>query len=167
MKSAHPDHAPRQFGFANQLWEAEYFLSTSSWLTASSGNIDEKNAPRPPGQCGVTLWIHQSCMDSLPRGNWSNGDLGSELFEATSDRRGVGCPKTSPLRCSQLADSPGVRIADIGAHKQMILTPWSLLLREPCFIIIRLTVRHTGSTRSHQETSRRPQLTGMTTRAVV
>src|SRR6266478_4714631 len=50
-----------------------------------------------------------------------NGGLGSELFEATSDPRAVGCPKTSPLRCSQLADSPGVRIADIGAHKQMFL----------------------------------------------
>ena len=29
--------------------------------------------------------------------------------------------KPHPLRCSQLADSPGVRIADIGAHKQMFL----------------------------------------------
>jgi hypothetical protein len=33
----------------------------------------------------------------------------------------VGCPKTSPLRCLQIADSTGVRFAGIGAHKQMSL----------------------------------------------
>jgi hypothetical protein len=32
-----------------------------------------------------------------------------------------GCPKTIPPRCPQLADSIGVRSADIAAHKQMFL----------------------------------------------
>ncbi len=35
----------------------------------------------------------------------------------------VGCPKTCPLRCLQIADSTGVRFAGIGAHKQMFSEP--------------------------------------------
>jgi hypothetical protein len=59
---------------------------------------------------------------SLPRQLSRNGDLGSQLLEATSGLRPrAGCPKTFPPRCPQIADSIGVRFADIAAHKQMIV----------------------------------------------
>jgi hypothetical protein len=46
-------------------------------------------------------------------------NLGSWLLETHFAPAASRCPKTSPPRCPQIADSTGVRFADIAAHKQM------------------------------------------------